>query len=106
MAILPIDLQAILLRMDSVSKTQHRQQEGVIAAQIQKGVELAEIAQIESNRVNELKPHPDENTKIEDKEKEKETGSGEKKNRENSGKSKKKENFSDPYKGNIIDTKR
>ena len=78
MAILPIDLQAILLRMDSVSKTQHRQQEGVIAAQIQKGVEMAEIAQIESNRVNELKPHPDENTKIEDKEKEKKTGSGKK----------------------------
>jgi hypothetical protein len=90
MAILPIDLQAILLRMDSVSKTQHRQQEGVIAAQIQKGVEMAEITQIESNRVNELKPHPDENTKIDDKEKEKKTGSEEKKNRETSGKSRKK----------------
>lgn len=106
MAILPIDLQAILVRMDSVSKTQHRQQEGVVAAQIQKGVELAEIAQIESNRVNELKPHPDENTKIEDKEKEKKTGSGKKKKRGNTGKNKKDEEFSDPYKGNIIDIKR
>lgn len=106
MAILPIDLQAILLRMDGVSKTQHKLQEGVMAAQMQKGVELSELAQIESSRVNELKPHPDGNTKIEDKEKEKEAGSGEKKNRGNPGKNKKDGEFNDPYKGNIVDTKR
>lgn len=104
MPILPIDLQAILLRMDEVSKFQQRQQEGVIAAQMAKGEELSKLAQIESSRVNQAKPHPDGNTKIEEKEKERKRGLKEQKKREINRKRKKKKEFDDPFRGTIIDT--
>ena len=110
----PIDLQAILLRMDSISKLQQRQQDGITAAQSLKGMELSEIARIESNRVNEVKPHPDGNSKVEDKKEEERSSKEKKKKRGAVGPVEKKgtgsvredDDFNDPLKGTIIDTKR
>ena len=99
MSVNPIDLQAILLRMDSISKVQ------------QKGMELSELARLESSRVNEVKPQLDGDTKVEEK-KESEQSLKEKKNNkgaaENEESDNKEENddFNDPFKGTIIDTKR
>ncbi len=67
MSVNPIDLQAILLRMDNISKLQQKLQDGVAAAQSQKGMELSELSRIESSRVNEVKPQPDGDTKVEEK---------------------------------------
>lgn len=103
MAILPIDLQAIMLRMDNMTRL--HQQEGVVAAQMVKAEELSELAQIESNRVNEVRPNPDDSSKIE--EKEEKSSSGKRRQRERAAKkSQKQEEFEEPYKGTIIDTKR
>jgi hypothetical protein len=106
MAILPLDMQAILLRMDNQSKVQ-QQQEGVVAAQMLKGAELSELAQLESSRVNEVRPHLDENTKIEDKEQERKSELREREREKEAAKKKyKKKDFDDPFKGTIIDTVR
>ena len=111
MSVNPIDLQAILLRMDSISKVQQKLQDGVAAAQSQKGMELSELARLESSRVNEVKHQPDGDTKVEEK-KESEQSLKEKKNNkgaaENEESDNKEENddFNDPFKGTIIDTKR
>jgi hypothetical protein len=102
-AILPIDMQAIMLRMDSISKYQQQQQEGVIAAQIMKGEELSQLAQIQSSRVNEVKSHPERNVKIEENPGGGKRGSKGKKGRGQS-KQKASSDFEDPYRGTIIDT--
>ncbi len=103
MGILPIDLQAILVRMDSVKQYQ---QDGIVLAQTLKAGDLKELARIESTRVHEVKPHPDGNAKIEDKQQKARSGAeGKKKGRERE-KEKKKEAFEEPFKGTIIDTKR
>ena len=104
MAILPIDLQAMMLRMDNLARLQQQQQEGVIAAQMVKGEELSQLAQLESSRVNEVRPHPDGNAKIE--EKEGQSGSRERKKRKGYKGKEGKSDFEDPYRGTIIDTKR
>jgi hypothetical protein len=107
MAILPIDMQAILLRMENISKY-HQQQEGMVIAQIVKGDELSRLAQLDSSRVNEVKPPPDNSGKVEDKGQE----GGEKKSSGRGGKggtpnkTHEPPAFKDPYKGNIIDTVR
>jgi len=107
MPILPIDFQAIILRMGEASKIQQHNQEGAIIAQMLKGGELSELSKIESQKVNQVKPHPEGNAKIEErqmgskkgyKKKEKELALVEKKN--------KKRNFEELYKGTIIDVKR
>ena len=103
MGILPIDLQAILVRMDSVKQYQ---QDGVALAQTLKAGELGELARIESTRVNEVKPHPDGNAKIEDEQKKERPGTREKKKRRDAGGKNKKEDFEEPFKGTIIDTTR
>ena len=111
MSVNPIDLQAILLRMDNISKIQQKLQDGVAAAQSLKGMELSELARIESSRVNEVKPQPDGHTKVEEK-KEGEQSLKEKKNnkgaaeKENGGNGEENDDFNDPFKGTIIDTKR
>jgi hypothetical protein len=115
MAINPIDLQAILLRMDNVSKLQQKQQDGIAVAQSQKAMELSELARIQSTRVNEVKPHPDGNTKVEEK-KEGEKSSKEKKKTKGKVEPVEKtdagtedddlKDLQDPFKGTIIDTKR
>jgi hypothetical protein len=105
MAILPIDLQAIMLRMDNLTRLQQQQHEGVIAAQMVKAEELSELAQLESNSVNEVRPNPDDSSKIE--EKEEKASTGKRRQREGEGKkSKEQDEFEEPYKGTIIDTKR
>lgn len=107
MAILPIDLQALLVRMGDVSKIQQLQQEGLATAQMLKGGELSELARIESSRVNEVKPHPDGNSKIEDEQKkEKKAQVPSSMSEEGKKKKKEQEKFEEPYKGTIIDTKR
>jgi len=104
-AILPIDLQAIMLRMDNLTRLQQQQQEGVVAAQMVKAEELSELAQLESNRVNEVRPNPDDSSKIE--EKEAKSSTRKRRQREGEGKkSKEQDEFEEPYKGTIIDTKR
>jgi hypothetical protein len=106
-AILPIDMQAIILRMESISKYQQQQQEGVVVAQMVKGEELSRLAQLDSSRVNEVKPQPDGSNKIEEKGpggKEK-GGEGEEKGPEQ-GKKRKTPEFEDPFRGTIIDTVR
>ena len=90
--------------MDNLAKIQQQQQGGVIAAQMVKGEELSQMAQLESSRVNELQSHPDENVKI--KEKQGKSSSEEQKKGETGKKREKKSDFEDPYKGTIIDTKR
>ena len=107
MAILPIDMQAIMVRMESISKYQQQQQEGVVAAQMIKGEELSRLAQLDSSRVNEVKPQPDGSNKIEEKgpEGRGKRGEGEEKGPEHERKRKKPE-FEDPFRGTIIDTVR
>jgi hypothetical protein len=111
MSVNPIDLQAILLRMDNISKIQQKLQDGVAAAQSQKGMELSELARISSSRVNEVKPQPDGDTKVEEK-KEGEQSLKERENNkdaaenEDGGKDEEGDDFNDPFKGTIIDTKR
>jgi len=109
MPILPIDLQVMLIRMDELSKIQHGQQDGQVLAQMLKGEELGEMANIESSRVNEVKPHPDENSKIEDK-KSKNKPEREREKREQKKKEKQREEllkeFKEPDKGVYIDIKR
>lgn len=103
MGILPIDLQAILVRMDSVKQYQ---QDGIALAQTIKAGELGELARIESTRVNEVKPHPDGNSKIEDEQQKERSGIREKQEGQKRDKERKKEPFEEPFKGTIIDTKR
>jgi hypothetical protein len=103
MGILPIDLQAILVRMDSVKQFQ---QDGVVLAQTLKAGDLTELARIESTRVNEVKPNPDGNAKIEDEQEKARSGGRGKKQGQKREKEKKKEAFEEPFKGTIIDTKR
>ena len=107
MAILPIDIQALLVRMDSVSKTQQMQQDKLTVTQILKGGELSELAQIESSRVNQVKPHQNGNSKIEDEQKkEKKSRVPKRSKRETGGKKRGLGNFKEPYKGTLIDTER
>jgi glutamate synthase domain-containing protein 2 len=101
MGILPIDIQAILVHLDSM---RNLGQDGVSLAQSMKGGELRELSQIQSSRVNEVKPHPEANQKIEDEQKKSKTHIRQKREQ---AKRKKKENievFEEPYKGTIIDT--
>jgi hypothetical protein len=105
MGILPIDLQAILVRMDSMRQLQS---DGVAMAQAMKGSELGELARVQSTRVNEIEPHPEGSAKIEDEQKKtkshvREKGGGKERDREQE---KKEDAFEEPYKGTIIDTKR
>ena len=102
MGILPIDIQAILVHLDSM---RHLGQDGVALAQTMKGGELRELSQIQSSRVNEIKPHPEANQKIEDEQKKSKTYLREKREQEKKEK-KKRDGFEEPYKGTIIDTKR
>jgi hypothetical protein len=107
MAILPVDIQALFVRMDHISKLQQGQQEGIAIAQKVKGSELSELAQVQSSRVNQLQPHPDNNSKIEDEQKkqrkpslpQRRQGEGKKHSRD-------KHQFDDPFKGTHIDTER
>jgi hypothetical protein len=103
MGILPIDLQVILVRMDSIRQYQ---QDGVTLAQTLKGGEMGKIAQIESTRVNEVKPHPDGNAKIEDEQKKAKSHVREKKEEQKKEQEQKEGEFEEPFKGTIIDTKR
>lgn len=105
MPILPIDLQAILLRSDVVAKLQQQYQDGVAIAQVMKGAQLGELTRIQDERVNQVKEHPEGNTRIED-EKASEKGKRELKKKEGTVKNRGKEQseFEDPEKGNIIDT--
>ena len=107
MSILPIDIQALLVRMDSISKLQQAQQEGITIAQTVKGSELGELTQIQSSRVNQLQPHPDNNAKIEDEQKKQRKPSlPQRKQGEKKRKSEQELAFEDPFKGKIIDTER
>jgi hypothetical protein len=103
MGILPIDLQAILVRMDSIRQYQH---DGVAIAQALKAGEMGELSRLESTRVNEVKPHPEGNAKIEDEQKKEKSHIREKKEKQKREKESKEEEFEEPYKGTIIDTKR
>ena len=112
MSVNPIDLQAILLRMDNVSKLQQKQQDGIAVAQSQKAMELSELARLESTRVNEVKPHPEDNTKVEEKKEGEKSSKEKKKDRaqvepvEKMDAGTEDEDLKDPFKGTIIDTKR
>jgi hypothetical protein len=105
-AILPIDIQALLVRMDSVSKIQQAQQEGISIAQSVKGSELSELAQVQSSRVNDVKPHPDNNSKIEDEQKKQRKALLAKRKKEGREKKRKQSLFEEPFKGTHIDTER
>lgn len=107
MAILPVDIQALFVRMDHISKLAQGQQEGIAIAQSVKASELGELAQVQSSRVNELKPHPDNNSKIEDEQKkqrkpplpQRKQGESKKRSRDN-------KQFNEPFMGTHIDTER
>ena len=110
MPILPIDLQIIMMKMDDLSREQNSQQAGIEITQMIKGKELSELTNLDSNRVNQVKPHPDGNNKIEDKQKKK--SEREKKEQKKNYKTieKKREksvkDFQEPDKGVHIDVKR
>ena len=104
MGILPIDLQAILVRMESVSKLRYGEQEGAALVQMQKESEMSKLSQIESTRVNQVKPHPEENAKVEDASAEGKRKKMPGKEEEKKGESKEKDDFEDPFKGTVIDT--
>jgi hypothetical protein len=107
MSILPIDIQALLVRMDSISKLQQAQQEGITIAQSIKASELSELSHVQSSRVNELQPHPDNNSKIEDEQKKQRKPTlGQRGRREKKQESMQQSAFEDPDKGTIIDTER
>lgn len=106
MGILPIDIQAILVRMDDISKLRQWQQDGITLAQAIKGGELKELTQLESSRVNLVKPHPDGNAKIEDESKKAKSHVRERREREKEERKEKGKDFEEPYKGTIIDIKR
>jgi hypothetical protein len=106
-AILPIDIQALFVRMDSVSKMQQAQQEGLSIAQSAKGSELSELARLQSSRVNDVQPHPDNNSKIEDEQKKQRKALLAKRKKEEGREKKRKHNlFEEPFKGTHIDTER
>lgn len=106
MPILPIDLQAILGRSDVIAKLQQQYQDGVTITQMMKGAELGELTRIQDNRVNQVKEHPDGNTRVEDKKSSEKRKKELKKNEQSTGKkdAKSQNEFEDPEKGNIIDT--
>jgi hypothetical protein len=107
MAILPVDIQALFVRMDHISKIQQGQQEGIAIAQSVKASELGELAQIQSSRVNELKPHPDNNSKIEDEQKkQRKPPLPHRKKGEGKEQQKDQKQFDEPFKGTHIDTER
>ncbi len=107
MAILPVDIQALFVRMDHFSKIQQGQQEGIAIAQSVKASELGERAQVRSSRVNELQPHPDNNSKIEDEQKKQRKPSlQQRKQGEGKKQSRDKKQFDEPFKGTHIDTER
>ena len=101
-------MQAIMLRMESISKYQQQHQEGVIAAQMMKGDEMSRLAQLASTRVNDVKPHPDGNSKIEEKSPEGKSRREQEREKKDTEEQKKftDAEFKDPYKGTIIDTTR
>jgi hypothetical protein len=115
MAILPVDVQALLVRMNDVSRPHQREHEGAVLTQMARAEEVAKTAQDESNRVNQVKPHPEWNVGIEADKKEK----GSRERRQSQEESARKEQapaaetkagktglaFEDPYRGKIIDTK-
>jgi hypothetical protein len=111
MAILPVDLQALLLRLSDANRPHQRESEGAVLTQMAKAEEVARQSQAESNRVNEVKPHPDLSSKIEPDEtgKQHSPGSGgtkrapKKPGGEQPGS--KRADIEHPYKGKIIDTK-
>jgi hypothetical protein len=126
MAILPVDLQALLLRLNDASRPHQREAEGAVLTQMTKAEEVARQAQAESNRVNEVKPHPDLNSKIEPDGRGKQRSSGGGSGRGSGGKTggnppgsaqkpeagrgggrpgALKNGIEHPYKGKIIDTK-
>ncbi len=97
--------------MDNMSKLQQKLQDGIAAAQSQKGMELSELARIESSRVNEVKPQLDGDTKVEEKKEGEQSFKENKKNKDavdngDSGADADDDDFHDPFKGTIIDTKR
>lgn len=110
MPILPIDLQVIMMKMDDLVKQQANGQDSINIAQLVKGTELSELANLDSNRVNQVKPHPDGNNKIEDKKKKK--FAREKREQKKMDRTIKKEgeeivkDFQEPEKGIHIDVKR
>ena len=110
MAILPVDLQAILLRLSDASRPHQREAEGAVLTQMAKADEVAKKAQVESSRVNEVKPQPDLNNKIEPDGRRKQGspggGSGAGGNPpDSSPDSTPKSGMEHPYMGKIIDTK-
>jgi len=107
MAILPVDIQALFVRMDHISKLAQGQQEGIAIAQSVKASELGELAQVRSSRVNELQPHPDNNSKIEDEQKKQRKSSlPQRKQGKGKKQSQDKKQFDEPFKGTHIDTER
>jgi hypothetical protein len=107
-AILPIDIQALLVRMDTVSKSQQAQRpEGIALFQSLKGNELEEQARIESSRVNDVQNQPDGSNKIEDEQKKERRSQVQHRSGKKGGRGKGGRNrFEDPEKGKIIDVTR
>jgi hypothetical protein len=106
MPILPVDLQAVIMRMENMSRMQHGQQEGMILAQALKGSELGEAAQVQSSRVNQVQQQPDRGNRVEDEQK-KERGRRQRQQRSPAGRKKSDgEGFQEPDKGTHIDVTR
>jgi hypothetical protein len=114
MAILPVDLQALLLRLSDANRPHQRESEGAVLTQMAKAEEVARQAQVESSRVNMVKPHPDLNNKIEPDGRGKQRSSGDQSSRGSRSGTKKqppekpegeRSGIEHPYMGKIIDTK-
>jgi len=105
MPILPVDLQAVIMRMENVSRMQHGQQEGMVLAQALKGSELGEAAQVQSSRVNQVQQQPDRGNRIEDEQK-KERGRRHQQRQPGTGAKGGRRRYPEPGKGDHIDVTR
>ncbi len=105
MPILPVDLQAVIIRMENVSRMQYGQQEGMILAQALKGSELGEAAQLQSSRVNQVQQQPDQGNRVEDEQKKQKNPRQQHRSPDKKGKGG-REHFQEPGKGTHIDVTR
>ncbi len=106
MALQPMDLQVLFMRLDTVGRESTAQQQAVAQGQQVAGEELAERSQALARQVRELEELPDGSQKVEEDE-EKDTSDGEsrreRKGDDSSGASDSVRVFRDPDLGRTID---
>jgi hypothetical protein len=104
MPILPVDLQAMVMRLEHLNRMQYHQQEAVALAQSLKNSEMDETSRLQATRVNEVQQQ-DENSTVNDEQ----SGQRRPQERARSGgreSGQEQKQFEEPFKGRHIDTTR